>query len=374
MPRKVVKDRISLRRLELRGLAIVAKGGQIGRVNDRCFLVKSQSSDLHYAVKWIENKWVCDCPYYIEQKRSCKHIHAVNFVLKLPQIMMSNLEALESACPSCGSNEIIRKGFRHNKSGFVRRYHCKRCSTSFKNPVSYENISSNISLIVIAIDLFYKKLSLREIKNHLWQIYGIDKSASTIHNWIIRFTRLVIRATNHVKFRVGKRWLGDEMVVRVNGKKMHLWNVLDYETRYQIASLLVQRRGSNEASQVINAAIERMGFKPDEFVTDGLSSYRAPLMERQISHVGNVGIAQKENNNRIERFHGTVRSFVRAKRGMKNRAPELLEGHKVYYDLIRPHISLDGHSPQGHRDKRWLALISATKACTTLEQTNAVSS
>jgi transposase-like protein len=137
---------------------------------------------------------------------------------------------------------------------------------------------------------------------------------------------------------------------------------LDYETRYQIVSLLVRRRGSNEASKVIDAAVERVGVKPDEFVTDGLSSYRVPLLKRQIDHIGNVGIAQKENNNRIERFHGTVRSFVRAKRGLKNNASEVLEAHRIYYDLIRPHMSLDGRSPHGLCRGRWISLIAQNRS------------
>src|SRR5437870_3303160 len=102
-------------RANLLGSAIVIKGGQISRVNDKLFLVKSQSAALsgkvEYKVKWKKNKWACQCTSFAQRKRSCEHIHAVNILLKLPQIIMANLEAIEGTCPECGSNNITMKGF-----------------------------------------------------------------------------------------------------------------------------------------------------------------------------------------------------------------------------------------------------------------------
>ena len=74
-----------LSRRELRGMGIVIQGGQIKRLNDRLFSVKSQGTDgASYKVEWTKSKWKCQCPDYLERKMPCKHIFAVNFLLNLP--------------------------------------------------------------------------------------------------------------------------------------------------------------------------------------------------------------------------------------------------------------------------------------------------
>lgn len=354
---------------ELLGSAIVIKGGQITKVNNKLFLVKCQSIALAgkvaYKVKWKKSRWTCQCSNFEKRrnKRMCEHIHAVNVLLKLPQIIMANLEAIEGACPECGSNDIIMKGFRYNKSGAVRKYLCNNCNSWFKNPVRHEDINSNIATYTIAVDLFFKKLSLREIQNHLYQIYGIEKGVTTLHSWILRFIDLVKNVVKHIKFKAGNKWSGDEMVIKVNGEKMHLWNILDHGSRYHIISMLVSGRGTEEAEEAIDSAIKKMGKKPAKFTSDGLASYCEPLSQRNIKHIGNVGIANKDtNNNRVERLHNTIRGFVRAKRGMKGRAPELLEGHQIYYNCIRPNMALSKKVPHlVAKDNRWISLLSQTE-------------
>ena len=358
------KLKLTSGRAELLGSAIVIKGGQITRLSDKLFLVKSQSSALSgkiaYKVRWKRNKWNCQCPGFALNKRACEHIHAVNMLLKLPQIVMANLEAIEGACPECGSNNIVMKGFRYNKSGAIRKYCCNNCGSWFKNPLRHEDISSHIATYTIAVDLFFKKVSLRDIQNHLYQIYGIEKGVTTLHTWILKFIDLVKKALKRFKFKPGYYWSGDEMIIRVNGKRMYLWNILDQKKRYQIISLLVTGRGVKEAEKVISTAIEKMHITPKKFTTDGLGSYCEPLRHRKIKHIGNVGIADKgTDNNKIERLHNTIRGFVRAKRGMKDKAKELLEAHQLYYNSVRPSMALNGRVPHSVcKDDRWISIIS----------------
>ncbi|MEM0057166.1 MAG: SWIM zinc finger family protein, partial [Candidatus Geothermarchaeota archaeon] len=74
--------KLSLR--ELRGLGIVALGGQIKRVDENAFLVKSRSNpSAYHRVEWRGNGWVCDCADYAKRNKPCKHIYAVNFLLDL---------------------------------------------------------------------------------------------------------------------------------------------------------------------------------------------------------------------------------------------------------------------------------------------------
>ncbi len=356
---------------EMRGLAIVAAGGQIRRIDDDLFLVRSQSSDTCYEVKWADQRWFCNCLDFAERQQACKHVHAVNFLLQLPKIILANTEAIERICPYCGSNQFVLKGHRYNKSGSIQLYLCKICNRRFKEGTFTGNMGNNAAIGTIALDLYFKKLSIRDIRNHIWQIYGIDKPVSTIHSWIMKFTRLIKDVAGNLTPEVGDRWLADEMVIKVNGKKMYLWNIMDYETRYQIVSILMDGRGAREAKIAIEEAINKARKQPNELITDGLTSYSTAVQSigGKIKHVSNVGLMDHQNNNRIERLHGTIRSWEKTKRGMKNNASELLEVYCTYYNNIKPHMSLLGGSPSNVGNRRWTSLIKNTSIHSTKDVT-----
>ena len=349
--------KLSLR--ELRGLGIVATGGQIQRISDTKFIVKSQNDNKDYQVEWINNKWVCNCQDYIKRQKPCKHIFAVNFLLNLPTILLLNYEAFERKCPYCGSSRTILKGFRYNKSGAVRLRKCKDCNRWFKDTAFMEQKGNNTLFAVISLDLFYKGLSLRGIRDHLRQIYNINKSVSTIHRWVLKLTGLLRRASRKLEVEVGDRWLADETIVKVNGEEKYLWNILDYKTRFHIVSLIMEGRGAKEALKVLVEAVKRSGKIPNELVTDGLKSYNAALrmLDLPLKHISNVSIADKaNNNNRIERLHGTLKSWVRSKRGLKSHAEEIIEAYRIYYNYVRPHIGLNGTPPVNGYEGKWLPL------------------
>jgi len=345
---------------ELRGLAILAKGGQIQRASDKLFYVRSQSKGNQHRVSLCSKKWICDCEDFLERKRPCKHVFAVNFLLNLPEIVLANREAAERSCPYCGSNQSVRNGKRYNKRGATQLFNCNTCQRTFRDKLLPENRMGRAAIAIIALDLHFKKLSLREISSHLWQIYGVEIPASTIHCWVARLVGMLTRATENLKMEVGNRWLADEMKLKVMGKDKYLWNILDYKSRRLIASLVTEGRAADAARTVIREAIAKAGKEPKELFTDGLGSYSAALSDfrNKIKHVRNVGISNKQSNNRIERFHGTVRDWTRSKRGMKDRTKDELAGFVAYYNYLRPHESVQNLPPvrTNHAD-RWLTLL-----------------
>jgi transposase-like protein/rubrerythrin len=346
-------------------------GCNIDKVNHRLYIVRSADSEhtdkTTYKVRWHKKgKWLCNCASS-DRKSPCEHIHAVNYLLKLPEIMMLNNRALngEWRCPTCGSDDLSTFGSRYNKDGSVRRFICKHCGHTCKDPSTRKDLTSKIAFVIITLDLFYKKLSYREIQDHLYQIYGMHKPVSTIRNWVLKFTKIIIGAVKKLPKQIqSTKWLGDEMVVRVHGKRMYLWNILDYRSRSQIVSILLKGRGEKEATQVIIEALKNNGGnKPKLMLTDGLGSYVGALKECDITHISNVGLADKKNNNRIERLHGSIRQFVKAKRGLKVNAAILLEGNSIYYNYIRPHMALGNRPPAvvNKKDAKWSGLLPSTR-------------
>src|SRR5579864_1209472 len=56
---------------------------QILRINDYTYHVKSQTTKREYDVISTESGWICTCPDHTFRKICCKHIHAVEFSIRL---------------------------------------------------------------------------------------------------------------------------------------------------------------------------------------------------------------------------------------------------------------------------------------------------
>jgi hypothetical protein len=83
----------------LRAMEIVARGGQVKRLADSRYMVRSQHRDAWYKVECKDGNWSCECPDQLERRKECKHIFAVLFILKLPQIVSDNAIQLPARLP-----------------------------------------------------------------------------------------------------------------------------------------------------------------------------------------------------------------------------------------------------------------------------------
>ena len=79
--------------------------------------------------------------------------------------------------------------------------------------------------------------------------------------------------------KTGGRWVADEMQVDVGGKKVWLWNVMDAETRYILASHLTPNRDAQAARVVLRKAALAADKPPKTITTDKLRSYIQPIKD-----------------------------------------------------------------------------------------------
>ena len=334
----------------LRGLEIILMGGQIRRVSRDKFLVKSQKGNGWYEVVWRNRKWRCSCADYKKRKKDCKHIYAVLTFLNLPSILMRNLTPELNSCPRCGAGQeyLVKIGFRKNRSGPVRRFKCKKCGHTFTERLAFKSMRSDPFIIVLALDLYLKGLSTRMVAHHLSTMYGCDVSHMTVYRWFRKYTKLISTYIRKLKPKVGKRWHADEMKIRVNGEPAYLWNILDRRTRFLLASYITRGRGTKEALKVLESAVKKVGGEPGTLITDGLISYekaaRAIAVKR---HIKNVRFAGKTNNNLVESFHSLIKPRLRAMRRIRSirSAKKMAEAISIYYNFIRPHLTLRGKTP-----------------------------
>jgi len=334
----------------LRGLEIVLMGGHIRRVSRNKFLVRSQRGSKWYEVVWRNKKWRCNCEDYMKRKRDCKHVYAVLTFLNLPSILMKNLTPELNSCPKCGAGQeyFVKIGFRKNRSGPVRRFKCKKCGYSFTERLAFKSMRSDPFMIVLALDLYLKGLSTRMVAHHLSTMYGCDISHMTGYRWFRKYIKLISTYVKKLTPKVGKRWHSDEMRIKINGEPAYLWNILDKRTRFLLASYITTGRGAKEALMVLENAVKKAELKPTEFITDGLASYEKAAKSMKIKrHIKNVKFSGKTNNNVMEAFHSLIKPRLKGMRRIRNKrsAKEIAESISIYYNFIRPHITLDGKSP-----------------------------
>ena len=352
---------------QLRGMEIVARGGQIHRLTQEQYKVHSQKSIDWYNVEWKNAKWTCDCPDHKESNAACKHIYAIMFLNRLPHILMTNMNYELLTCPKCDSdpNDTVSIGQRRTKSGSTRRYRCKRCGYKFSDRFGFAKMRNDPLMIVAALDLYFKKVSIREIQHHLSSVYGCEVSHMSVYRWVTKYVKLVSKYVSKLTPKVGGEWHVDEMVVKLKGDIGYLWNVLDRKTRFQLVSEITLGRGTDEAYRILEKAVQSAGKKSDSVVSDGLKSYPGAVKRLNIRrHISSPKFTDPSNNNLIESLHGTLRpryDLTKGLNGLEN-GNVFAQGSMVYHNFVRPHSSLGGLSPSDRAGikikgrNRWLAL------------------
>jgi transposase-like protein len=256
-----------------------------------------------------------------------------------------------SECRACGSDLVIRFGRRHNLSGAVNRYLCKSCGIRFTHRPGELRLRYNSRIVALALDLYFRGLSLRKVSDHLRQAYGVSVSPGTIYGWIRRYVPEAARWMDSLQPRTGEQWNIDETVVASDGNPRWVWNVVDASTRFLLATHVSRLRRVRDAGLVIRRAKGATPDRPLEVRTDGMPAYRkaigGELWFRSGSEVVNPhlrvpSIRAKKSNNLVERLHGTEKERIKVTRGFHGRkGPKLMmEGFRVHYNLVRPHESL----------------------------------
>jgi transposase-like protein len=225
-------------------------------------------------------------------------------------------------------------------------------------------------VITASLDLFFKGISLRKIVDHLKQFYNVNVNNSTVLRWTQRYTELMKEYADELMPQVSDKWHADETVENVNGKYRWLWNLMDSESRFLIASRLTKARTDRDARNLFLDGLDRAKKAPATIVTDGLVSYAnaydETLRYKGTKHIRKPRFIDLANNNAIERLHSTMRERTKVMRGFDTdpTANETMQGYRLYYNFIRPHMALDGQTPAqaanlelGLGRNRWKSMI-----------------
>jgi putative transposase len=141
-----------------RGQAIAQSNGQVKRIDELLYIVKSQSNNGEYTVNKVNGEWLCDCPDNKYRHVPCKHIHAVTFSLSIrAEVKVRTISPIENLtnCTYCGSTNLIKKGIRKNKTGNIQKFQCQDCHKYITFNIGFERMKHNPQAVTSAMQLYF---------------------------------------------------------------------------------------------------------------------------------------------------------------------------------------------------------------------------
>jgi len=260
-------------------------------------------------------------------------------------------------CKHCKSGNIVRRGTRKNKSGRVQLMKCNDCKKVFSANIGFRYRRHDPAIVSEAVHLYYSGMSVRAISD-AFAVRGIDVDYSAIYRWIERYSKIAAIYTDSLKPSVGNWYRGDEVWVKVNGKKHYLFCTLDDDTRYWLAGELADSKDKHDAYNIFKMTKDAAGGKnPTVLITDKLPAYQKAARKvfgNKTYHKCDAGIRSKRvgpsgkknhanfhpSNNKMERLNGTIRDREKTFRGLGTVYTPVFDGMKVHYNYCRKHDAI----------------------------------
>jgi putative transposase len=334
-----------------KGIELVANG-HVKPIDSSTFNVKSETDKQKwYTIRWNRKLWECTCEDFEKHSRKCKHIYAVLYYLSLQdlQVGVKKTTSEIEPCPICGKTDfVIRDGFGESRSGLSQRFFCKECRKGFSPKTGFEGAHGQAFAVVVSIDLYYRGVSLRAIEGHFESVYGIKISHGTVYGWIKNYVGLVSKYLEKDKVDSSGRWHGDETCLRVKGKHLVLWSLLDSENRLLIAKHISERKSADEATVLLNEGLKKTRNAPLEIITDAAPSYVQAIdqkfakeLHEPVIHVQS-SLSGPITNNKLERYHRTLKQRFRTVYSLNSEetAKTFTDGFNIYYNNVKKHRAL----------------------------------
>ena len=253
------------------------------------------------------------------------------------------------ACKVCHSNKSVVL-YGHNRN-HVQRYLCKRCGKVFLTKDTLPKMRVTVRQLGDVIGQYYGGMSLKELRRQFEQQHHELPSRSSFNRWLIKFSKIAVDEANKHHPKVGDTWLADECVLKIGGKKIWCWDIIDSDTRFLLATHLSPTRTTQDAKQLMEKALETATQPPKVVITDALRAYIDGIeltFGGDTKHIQSKPFAVADlSTNKIERWHSTLRTREGIMRGLKSikTAQALLDGWLVHYNFFRGHESLGDRTP-----------------------------
>ena len=127
---------------------------------------------------------------------------------------------------------------------------------------------------------------------------NVKVSHVTVYKWATQYGELMAAYADTIAPRVGEQWRTDEVYVSVKGNQRYLFAMLDTETRYWIAKMVSENKGTDDVKPMFEKARNITGKVPHTLVSDKAANFheawRATYAPKNYTHKPTIHINQVE--------------------------------------------------------------------------------
>ena len=218
-------------------------------------------------------------------------------------------------------------------------------------------------IIVLCVRWYLRyKLSLRDLVEMMAE-RGLHLAHTTILRWVQRYVPEFEKRWNRYGCKAGRSWRVDETYVRVRGKWVYLYRVVDRDG-HTINFCLSPNRDVAAAKAFLRKALRTQGRAPVSVTLDGYAaSHRAvrELANEDRRWKRTTLRSSKYLNNLVEQDHRGIKSRTRPMLGFKTfaTAATTIAGIELLHRIRKQQFSL---SNLGLKDQTALSLWNAVLA------------
>jgi len=121
--------------------------------------------------------------------------------------------------------------------------------------------------VVSAIRMYFGGMSLNSICQDIQKKYNSYPSDSTVYKWIYDSTDHLMNETRNYRPEVSTTWVASESVLTINGEQIYIWDIVDKDTCFLLATHLTLNPGKNDAQILMEKAVEKAGTTPGVIIT-----------------------------------------------------------------------------------------------------------
>lgn len=214
--------------------------------------------------------------------------------------------------------------------------------------------------------MYFDGLSFPQVGRNLKKFFNVEVNERSVERWIQKYVPVVENYLSNFEPQLGGHWNADETVLfyrpqepltdkqrrkgtRRRGEQHWFWDCMDSRTRFLVGSHLSRTRNKKDAIEFFRTC-KKGSPRPKAIVTDKMHAYRKGITkvfwtiksDLRVEHIRSKGYLA---NQRIERFHGSLKQRVRAMRGLKSPESKIPRGFIIHHSFLRPHTSLEGKTP-----------------------------
>lgn len=249
-------------------------------------------------------------------------------------------------CSYCHNNKTIKYGKTVKNK---QLWYCKTCDRRFYEKEKEKSLRYDPKIITFSLDLYFSGLSLRKVARSLNDHFDLNMDHSTIYYWIKKYIPRISEAMDDLMINQPMKIHIDEIFIKTRNedkKIAYLWNIMDRETRFMLASEISTDRTTQAAVYALKQAIRQMKYDPTVIVTDDYKAYFSTLKMKEFRNIPHQhGTLTHAHNNIIERLNGTCREKFKVMRGFKSVESVVPHGMMIGYNFTREHMALHNRTP-----------------------------